>query len=430
MKEKLEEQHVLLTNLVSQIMAKEMFGLNLNPVLESAKITGDIWVLGAGKASVEMAFQVEQFFGDRIKDGIIISPNDSHKLKGIQVFSGTHPYPYQDSISASYELWELAKKIPKRDTIIWCISGGASALFCIPANGIEQDELRATYKTVLNSGASIQEINAVRKHISDTAGGKLGQLLSGHNLISVILSDVPDDDPEVVGSGPTIPDSSTYKDAFQVLKRYGLWDEVPHSVRIHISKGMHGDIPENPKPNKTSWPNHQVKVLSGAQRLAGNIGKFLAGQGYDVQVASRAYDAGVAEISKKMCSDAISVLSKKTGSKIPTAFVYFGESTVKVKKDGKGGRNQHLALNAALSIEGQHPVSLLSFATDGIDDPTDAAGAIVNSMTTLKARKQKLEPEEFLQNFDSYHFHEQMDTLIKTGSTGNNLMDLQVVLVG
>lgn len=430
MKDKLDKQNAILTNVVSQILAKDMFGLNLNPVFESAKVEGDIWVLGAGKASVQMASQVEKFFGDRIRDGIIISPNDSHKLKSIQVFSGTHPYPYQDSISASYELWQLAKKIPKGDTVIWCISGGASSLFCIPSSGIEPEELRAVYKSVLNSGASIHEINAVRKHISNTAGGKLGQLLSNQNLISVILSDVPDDDPEVVGSGPTIPDSSTFKDAFQVLKKYGLWDEVPHSVRIHISKGMHGDIPENPKPKDSSWSNHKVKVLSGAQRLAGNVGKFLASQGYDVRVATQAYDAGVAEISKKMCSEAISVLSKKSGSKIPAAFVHFGESTVKVNKDGKGGRNQHLALNAALSIEGQHPVSLLSFATDGIDGPTDAAGAIVNSMTTLKARKKKLQPEEFLQNFNSYHFHEQMETLIKTGSTGNNLMDLQVVLVG
>jgi hydroxypyruvate reductase/glycerate 2-kinase len=430
MKEKLEEQKALLTNVVSQIKAKEMFGLNLGPVLDSAQITGDIWVLGAGKASVEMAFQTEQFFGRRIKDGLIISPNPSHRLKRIQVFSGTHPYPYQDSVSASYELWQLAKRIPKGDTVIWCISGGASSLFCIPANGVELEELRATYKLVLNSGASINEINTVRKHISETSGGKLGKLFSTHNLMSVILSDVPGDAPEVVGSGPTIPDPSTFKDAFQILKKYSLWDKTPHSVRIHFSKGMHGDIPENPKPGETSWGNHKVKVLSGAQRLAGNVGKFLAKQGYDVKVASEAYDTGVSDISKTMCSEAISVLSKKSDLKMPVAFLYFGESTVKVNGKGKGGRNQHLALSAALSIEGQHPVSLLSFATDGIDGPTDAAGAIVNSLTTLKARKQKLQPEEFLQNFDSYHFHEQVGTLIKTGSTGNNLMDLQVLLVG
>lgn len=403
--------------------------MDLHPYLDSLETSERIWLLGAGKASVEMVYQVEKYFGARIKDGIIISPNNSHKLNRVQVFSGTHPYPYQDSVSASYELSQLAKRIPAGDTVIFCISGGASSLLCIPENGIELDELRKTYKLLLNSGASIHEINTVRKHLSETAGGKLGRILDKTQLISIILSDVPGDSPDVIGSGPTVPDSSTFTEAFQVLQKYGLWDETPHSVRIHLSKGMHGDVPENPKPGKNVCKNHQVKVISGAGILAQNAGNYLSEKGYNVMVDSEAYDMDVNRVAKKICSDAISVLSKRSELKEPAAFVYFGESTVQVKGDGKGGRNQELALNAAISIEGQHDISLLSFATDGVDGPTDAAGAIVNSETNLKARKQKLSPEDYLQNNDAYHFHEEMKTLIKTGPTGSNLMDLQIILV-
>ncbi|MBD3616415.1 MAG: DUF4147 domain-containing protein [Gracilimonas sp.] len=430
MKEKLHKQHLILEEVVDKFISNGFFEMNLSSFFSGLETSEKIWVLGAGKASVEMAYQLEEHFGSAIKDGIIISPNKTHKLDRIQVFTGTHPYPYQDSVSASYELWKLARRIPKEDTVVFCLSGGASSLFCIPANGIELDELRKTYKLLLNSGASIHEVNAVRKHLSETSGGKLGQLLSDNNLISIVLSDVPGDDPEIIGSGPTVPDSSTFKAAFQILKKYRLWEEVPHSIRIYLSKGMHGDVDENPKPGHQEWKNHHLKVISGANILAENVGKFLVKKGFNTQVASKAYNISVKKISKDICSDAISVLSKKSGLKAPAGLIYFGESTVDVTGDGKGGRNQELALNAAISVEGQHAISLLSFATDGIDGPTDAAGAIVNSETTLKARKLKLSPEDYLQQNDSYHFHEKMNTLLRTGHTGNNLMDLQVVLIG
>ncbi|MFD2532776.1 glycerate kinase type-2 family protein [Gracilimonas halophila] len=430
MKKKLHKQYSVLQEVAKKVVSGDFFQMNLHSYLDEIKSTERIWVLGAGKASVEMAYQVEQYFGSDIEDGIIISPNDSHKLNRVQVFSGTHPYPYQDSVSASYELRQFAKQIPDGATVIFCLSGGASSLLCIPEDGIELDELRHCYKQLLNSGASIHEINAVRKHLSETAGGKLGKLLAGTKLTSIVLSDVPGDATDVVGSGPTVADRSTFTEAFQVLKKYGLWDETPHSIRIYLSKGMHGDVPENPKPDNNFWRNHRVEVISGASLLAQNVAHFLSEEGYNVSVDPEAYNMDLNKISKKICGDAISVLSKGSPLKKPASYVYFGESTVNVKGEGKGGRNQELALNAAISIEGQHDISLLSLATDGVDGPTDAAGAIINSETTLKARKQKLSPEDYLQDNDSYHFHEEMKTLIKTGPTGNNLMDLQITLIG
>lgn len=430
MKEKLQKQQTILENIAEEITSNKLFEIEISEYLSDVDADENVWVIGAGKASVEMARKVEEKFGAQIRDGIIIAPEESSELKNIQVFRGAHPYPDEDSVSASYELLELVKRIPQNERVIFCLSGGASALYCIPAAGIELDEFKETYKILLNSGASIHDINVVRKHITETSGGQTATYLKNHNLLSLILSDVPGDDPEIVGSGPTVADSSTFKQAFQVLKKAQIWEQVPHSVRIHLSKGMHGDKPETPKPELNKWENHRVEIISGAKILAENVGKRLGEEGYTIQVVDQAYDKDVREISRMICSEAISILSKKADIKEPAALVYFGESTVNVKGDGKGGRNQELALSAAITLEGQNPVSLLSLATDGMDGPTDAAGAIVTSQTTLMARKKKLIPEDYLQNNDAYHFHEKMETLLKTGPTGNNLMDIQVVLVG
>lgn len=429
MKEILVKQTEILDEIAAGVAAGSYFNLNISSLLSDLDTSKNIWVLGAGKASVAMAKEVENLFGDRISDGIIIAPQASKELKNIQVFEGSHPLPDFNSIAASYELLNLARKIPADDTVIFCLSGGASALFCIPSKGIEPDEMQQTYELLLNSGASIHQINVVRKHISDTSGGKLGAMLADANLFSVILSDVPGNDPQSIGSAPTVPDNSSYKDAFQTLKRFGLWNEVPQSVRIHLTRGMEGDIDENPHPNTHNWAKHHIEIISGAESQAKNIGEKLAGLGYKIRVADSAYDDEIQKVAKRICSDAISVLSRDQIIEKPAALIYFGEGTLNVKGEGKGGRNQELALNVAISVEGQHHISLLSMGTDGMDGPTDAAGAIVNSETALLARKMKLNPEEYLQDNNSYYFHKQMNNHIKTGPTGNNLMDLQVLLV-
>ncbi|MDZ7807892.1 MAG: DUF4147 domain-containing protein [Gracilimonas sp.] len=429
MKEKLDRQSEILNELVNEISESGERVLNLKNIYSRIDNDRPIWLLGAGKASLTMARQAEDYFGDRIKDGLIITDSNPEKLKYTQAFTGSHPYPTDDSVSASLELMDFASKIPETDQVLFCLSGGASSLFCIPAGEIEIEELSRTYKILLNSGASIHDINKVRKHLSETAGGRLGKLLCEHRLISVIVSDVPGDEPSVIGSGPTVPDPSTFKECFAIVKKFKIWAELPHSVRIHISKGMHGDAAETPKPKCNKWKYHDVEVISAANLLAMNAGERLDKLGFNVKVSSKAYDLEISKLSKKICSEAISILSKRGSLKAPAALIYFGESTVNVKGDGKGGRNQHLALMAAITIEGHHPISVMSLATDGIDGPTDSAGAILNSMTTLKARKQKLKPEDFLQAYNSYEFHEQMGTHILTGRTGKNAMDLQVILI-
>tara|TARA_R110002096_G_scaffold170131_12_gene342301 strand:- start:28053 stop:29321 length:1269 start_codon:yes stop_codon:yes gene_type:complete len=421
MKDKLQKQHDLLESIgknLKDFQKQELSNLNINE---------DCYILGAGKGSVKLADLVLKQ-GIHCKDGILIGL-ESGVYKGIQVFEGSHPYPDENSVSASYELLDLARQIPKDSTVIFCLSGGASALLCIPPYGVEIAEIRTLYKLLLNSGASIQQMNIVRKHVCDLKGGKLGEELSHVRLVTLIESDVPGDDVSTIGSGPTVPDPSTYTDAISVLKEFKIWDVVPGSIKRHLIFGEEGVIPENPKPDEAHHSNHIVQIVSKSIGLAETISKKLKSHDYEVWVSNEAYSGDIKSVSKQICSKAIKVLSGNDSLKKPAALVFHGESTVNVKGSGKGGRNQELALIAALSIEGQHSISMLSIGTDGIDGPTDSAGAIINSLTTLHARKKGISPENILQQNNSYAFHEEMNTHLKIGATGINLMDLQVVLI-
>ena len=425
MKTELEKQNLLLRSLSRIIQdPASVFKIDLS-MLSSKKV----WILGAGKASVEMAKNLVKQSDIVVQDGMIISSTEIPDFSGIQVFKGSHPYPDESSVSASYELREFARSIPEGETVIFCLSGGASSLLTIPVKGVEIDELAQTYKLLLESGADIHEINIVRKHLCELKGGQLAQVLHHTNLITLAISDVPGDRLESIGSAPTVCDPSTFKDAFQILKRFSLWNDVPHSVRIHIAKGMSGDVPDTPKPEINEHPGHSIQIISKASYLAEGIARELESEGFNTWIRDEAYSGDVKKVSKEICSKAISILSRDEPVKKPAALIYYGESTVEVNGEGLGGRNQELALASAISIEGQHSISILSIGTDGVDGPTDSSGALINSETTLRARKKKLDPEEYLQNNDSYHFHEEMNTHIRLGPTGNNLMDLQVVII-
>ncbi len=399
--------------------------INLDSEIDNAT---DIWILGAGKASVNMAAELYEELPYPPFDGIIISPTEDY-IDHIQIFKGSHPYPTEETVAASYELIELADSIPSGDTVYFCLSGGASSLLTIPPYGIEIEELAYTYQLLLESGASIQEMNIVRKHLCELKGGKLGAALSHTNLITLISSDVPGNDISTIGSGPTTGDNSTFEEAKSILSKYELWDRIPLSVQTHIQLGVEGVIPENPKPDSSIFINHKTRIIHSAENLANQVAGYLSNEGFDTWIAPEAYSDNVLSVSKEISTKAISVLSKNFPVNKPAALIFYGESYVDVKGSGKGGRNQELALACAISLEGQHDIHLISIGTDGIDGPTDSAGAVIDSFTTLKARKKKINPEEYLKNNDSYHFHEQMDTQIKIGPTGNNLMDLQVLIV-
>ncbi len=396
--------------------------------IDGDPLSNNVWILGAGKASVAMAAELYEELPHPPKDGIIISPTEDY-LDNIQIFKGTHPYPSAENIAASYEFLDLAKKIPTGDTVYFCLSGGASSLLTIPPFGIEVEELIDTNRLLLESGANIQEINTVRKHICELKGGKLAAAFSHTRLITLVNSDVPGNDLSTIGSGPTIGDPTTFQEAKDILRSFDLWEKIPISVQTHIQLGVEGVISENPKPDSSIFKNHSNKLCHSAENLVASLSTEISKQGFDTWVSPEAYSGDVRAVAKEISSYAISVLSKNFPVNKPAAMIFYGESYVTVKGNGLGGRNQELALICAISLEGQHDVTLISLGTDGVDGPTDAAGAVINSFTTLQARKKKISPEEFVVNNDSYHFHEQMGTLIKTGPTGNNLMDLQILIV-
>jgi glycerate-2-kinase len=424
-KDRLESQSAILRELPKILFHQPD---NINIELELGK-SEDIWVVAVGKGALRSVSQIVDEYSDHIIDGLVISDQAGFISNKIQIFRGSHPIPDANTVAASYEVLDFISKIPSGDTLVFCVSGGTSSMFTIPPFGIEIEEIQQLYSLLLESGCTIQEMNVVRKHVCDLKGGKLLDDLFHLKVISVIESDVPGDDSSTIGSGPSIPDPSTFVEAVQILKNLEVWENIPISIQEHLICGVEGYIPENPKPGENDHPYHTLKLLSGSTQLKTRISSLLREKGYKPYIIEEPYSGTVQKVAKEICSKAVAILSDKSEYEKPAALIYSGESTVKVKGNGKGGRNQELALMAALSFEGQHTISLLSMDTDGIDGPTDVAGAIVNSNTTLMARKNNLEPERFLSNNDSYEFHKQTGTHIETGPTGINLMDLQVVLI-
>lgn len=390
-----------------------------------------IWLIAAGKASIEMAGALEKILGDTLKNGIVVTSYDPEKQSPTYaILKGSHPVPDRHSMHAGEQLLKFVQEIPGRSIVINCLSGGASSLLTAPAEGITIEDLNRTYELLNNSGANIREINTVRKHLSKIKGGQLLRYFdSSITLIDLVISDVPDDDLEIIGSGPTTPDSTSYQDTYHVLLEYELWDRLPERIGKHIEKGLDGIVPETLKPGEETIAGHHQIIIGSARKLAEKTAEYSKMKGYNTWIAPEAYNKDVREVARDIAGMADTV-KKSNGPVLPPAvLVFYGESTVNVKGNGKGGRNQELALTGALETGGNENITWLSVGTDGIDGPTDAAGAIIDGNTIAKAKKEGINPQNFLDANDSYHFHEKAGTLLKTGPTGNNLMDLQIVIV-
>ena len=405
--------------------------------IEVAELPEQLYLLAIGKGSQKLLEAFTRTYKGEIVDGIILSPEPisvesiDQRLKKLTFFTGSHPLPSLENEASTLEILRFIDDLPTGVSLVCLISGGTSSLLCLPPDSISIEDLQQTYQTLLQSGASIHQMNTVRKHLSLVKGGNLAQKAHHLRLHSYLLSDVPNDIAEVIGSGPTIADSSTFSDALQVVNDYQLSQDLPNTVLDYLRQGAQGLHPETPKPGLNDHPNQNINLMTGSNSMQPFLSTLLEQQGFGVHWAPEPIQASVKKETQRIASEVISVLNGQSNisSKTPQALVYHGESYAQVTGHGKGGRNQELALLLALSLEGQHPVTILTLATDGIDGPTDAAGAIVSSYTTLHARKQNTLPEPYIQQNDSYHFHERMKTLIRTGPTGNNLMDLCVVLI-
>lgn len=397
----------------------------------SLRDINNVWVLGAGKASAAMAAAIEKALGRKIHRGLInVKYGHTVPLRRIELNECGHPVPDARGLEGARRIAELAAAAREDDLVICLISGGASALLPAPAPPITLEEKQQVTRLLLACGATIHEINTVRKHISTLKGGQLARLASPARLVSLLLSDVIGDDLSVIGSGPTAPDASTYGQALAVLDRYGLRRQVPPAVRERLENGAAGAIPETPKPGDEVFKRTQ-NLIVGSIRVAIDEAEATARKlGLRTLVLSSMIEGETRDVAKVHAAIAREIVASGRPARAPVCVISGGETTVTLRGNGLGGRNQEFVLAAAVELAGLPGVVVLSAGTDGTDGPTDAAGAIADGATLARAERLGLDARKALADNDSYHFFEPLGDLVKTGPTNTNVMDLHLILVG
>ena len=390
-----------------------------------------IWVIGAGKASVRMAKAVEESLSERIYSGmVIVKYGYGEKLKKIEVYEAGHPLPDAQGLKATQKLLAFTEKINQDDLVINLISGGGSALLVAPEPGISLEDKQKLTQMMLEAGLRIDEMNTVRKHISRVKGGKLAQKIYPATLISLILSDVVGDSLEVISSGPTAPDPSTFSQTKEILSRYQLWEKIPLSIKKVIEEGIKGKREETPKPGDKIFARVQNLIIGSNYLSLKSACKFAQKLGFNTLILTSTIQGEVKELAKFYGSIFREVVKSGNPISPPACIIAGGEPTVKIRGDGKGGRAQELALAVAKEIDGLEGALFLSAGTDGTDGPTEAAGAVCDFNTISRARAREMDPEEYLSRNDSYHFFYPLGDLVITGPTGTNVMDIHILLVG
>ena len=387
----------------------------------------NIYVVGAGKAGASMALATERVLGRRITAGLI-NVKDGHiaKLRRIELNECGHPVPDARGVAGAQRIAELARGAASGDLVICLISGGGSALLPLPAEGITLDEKQAVTKLLLACGAPIEHINAVRKHISRIKGGQLARLAAPATVESLLLSDVIGDPLDVIGSGPTAPDDSTYADVSRILDHYAIRDRVPASILYRIELGLRGELPDTPKPGDPIFDRVRNTVIGGGGLALDAAARAARELGYRTLVLSSTIQGETREIARMHAAIAREVAEHGRPVKPPACLISGGETTVTIKGTGLGGRNQEFALAAALDIHRLRNVVIFSAGTDGTDGPTDAAGAIADGQTL----DRNPDAARYLENNDSYRYFQPLGDLVMTGPTNTNVMDVRIMLIG
>jgi len=390
-----------------------------------------IYVVGGGKAGASMAAAIEDILDDRITEGFVnVKYGYTARSEKIRIHEADHPVPDEAGREGAEEIVRLAKNAEERDLLICLISGGGSALLPLPVQGISLSEKQDVTKKLLACGASINEINAVRKHMSRFKGGQLARFSYPATLITFILSDVIGNYLDVIASGPTVPDRSTFGDVQEILRRYKIWYKIPDTVRNHFEKGINGNIPETPKAGENIFSKTQnVVVGSNIQAVMAGAEKA-RGLGYQTMVLSSFIEGETKDVARVHAAIAKEILQSGNPVSVPACVVSGGETTVTIQGKGKGGRNQEFCLASSIDIAGLDPVVIMSGGTDGTDGPTDAAGAICDGKTVERAVDQGMNASNYLCDNNAYVFFKSLNDLLITGPTNTNVMDLRLVLVG
>lgn len=391
--------------------------------------TKHIYVVGGGKASGSMAEGLETILGKRISGGLVNVPQRSkNKTKIIKLHAASHPIPSEKGVEGTQVMLEIAEQAGKDDLVICLISGGGSSLMPLPRDGISITDKKTLTDALLKSGANIDEINTVRKHISGVKGGWLAKKAYPARILNLILSDVVGDPLDFIASGPTVPDSTTFSDAINVLNRYNLWDRAPASVKQVLTDGRRGKIPETPKADDKAFKKVYNVIVGNNRTASAAAYEYLRSAHVNVLLLTASLEGEAKTVGTVLASIANELAVFGNPVSKPAGIVFGGETTVVVTGTGLGGRNQEISLGAALRLRHIDGVAVASLSTDGVDGPTDAAGAIVDGKTLAKAQKIELLPEKYLADNDSYHFFSRLNDLIFTGPTGTNVNDISVIV--
>lgn len=385
---------------------------------------GKLRILAVGKAAVGMARGAHGALSSIVEDTLVIAPNAPSGKVPFKVIEGSHPVPDQNSEKAGKAALDFVTGLGPHDRVLVLLSGGASSLVCVPPDGIDLKAKAKMSEMLLRSGASIQEINIVRKHLSSIKGGFLLQAAQPAQMVTLAMSDVPNDTTDVIGSGLTSFDTSTFAQALQVIEKYDLMAETPKPVMTYLRAGAEGKVAETPKPmlGRNASPVHIVK---GPRDLVAAAVRACEATGLQTQLPFPLADGPVEEVARRY-----GAWVSQTRSKLlqrPLVLIGGGEPRVRVTGKGDGGRCQHLALLMARYLDGDKGATFIATATDGIDGHDKASGACVTEATYKKAKDKKLAPEKYVERFDSYNFHDEVGTLLPGKATETNVGDLHLL---
>lgn len=396
------------------------------------RLEGKLIVIGAGKAASRMAQVVEETLADRITAGLVVTKyGHGLPLKRIRQVEAAHPLPDGNGVAAVREIFALLRGLKPQDVVLCLISGGGSALWPAPAEGITLEQKQDVTSLLLRAGATILELNAVRKHLSAVKGGQLAVWAAPARIVSLIMSDVIGDPLDFIASGPTAPDTTSFSQALSIIQKYGV--AVPEPVSKRLEAGARGEIPDTPKPGDPIFEKVDNLIIANNQLLVDAASGKARALGFQTLILGTEFEGEAREVAGFFAAVAREIGRSGNPLPAPACVLGAGETTVTVRGQGLGGRNQEMALAWAMSMASRPssaPCCFASVASDGTDGPTDAAGGLVDPLTCSRAQNLGLAPRQFLQNNDSWHFLKATGDLIVTGPTQTNLMDLQILLVG
>ena len=387
-------------------------------------------VVGAGKAGVPMSCAVEAVLGDMVHSGNVVVPHgQGADLETIRIHEAGHPVPDHPGVRAGGAVVEALRGVDEKTLVICLISGGGSALLVCPAAGVTLEDLQATNQTLLACGATIVEINTLRKHLSALKGGQLARAAAPARVLTLILSDVVGDPLDAIASGPTVADTTSFEDCLSIVARYGLADLLPPLVLRRLRDGARGELVETPKPGDPVFDRVTNVLVANNDRAVRAAARKADELGYKSLVLSTVIEGETRDVAKVHAAIAREIQASGRPCEPPCCLISGGETTVTLRGDGRGGRNQEFVLAAALDIAGAEGITVCSVGTDGIDGTTDAAGAVADGRTAERSVAAGIDPYASLENNDSHAVFTALDDLVVTGPTDTNVMDLRLVLI-